>query len=113
MRISAKQFFYVLLGLNVVMQIASLALVYFFIPASNAPFIIQYRMFGGGDVFGDRWALFIGPCTALIVLAVNAIMAYVVFAKERRFSLMLLGMTAVYQAFMLAYSLILIRVNTY
>ncbi len=113
MRISAKQFFYVLLGLNVVMQIASLALVYFFISASNAPFIIQYRMFGGGDVFGDRWALFIGPCTALIVLAVNAIMAYVVFAKERRFSLMLLGMTAVYQAFMLAYSLILIRVNTY
>jgi len=95
------------------MQIASFALVYFFIPVSNAPFIIQYRMFGGGDVFGDRWALFIGPCTALIILVVNAMMAYAVFEKERSFSPMLLGMTAVYQALMLMYSFILIRVNTY
>lgn len=102
----------ILAGISVVLNLASWLWIYFKVPAAAAPFILHYNIFFGRDLLGERWQLFQAPFTGLVIMAVNFTLGWLLFAKDRFLTWMILAATIACEALLVYASGVIISINS-
>ncbi len=82
-------------------------------PASEAPFIIRYQWGSSADVFGAHSMLFAVPVLGLIILAINAMIAFSAFPKHPAYARCFAAVTALCEIVVAVYAWIITGVNAF
>jgi hypothetical protein len=108
-----KKIFYWILGAAAILNLTSGLLLYFAIPETNFPFIIKYTIGSPSDFWGTRLDLFLVPILGLIILLVNGIVGYSIYAKNQSLGLVMAGLALYSELLVMLYTWATVYVNNY
>lgn len=74
---------WILIG-TIFLDVASLAMLAFYIRPIDLPIVLHYNVYLGVDVIGDWWQVYFLPVIANLFLLVNTILAHFFYQKKER-----------------------------
>jgi len=74
---------WILIG-TIFLDVASLAVLVFYIRPIDLPIVLHYNVYLGVDVIGDWWQVYFLPIIANLFLLVNTILAHFFYQKKER-----------------------------
>jgi hypothetical protein len=69
---------------NLFLDLASWAVVTYYIRPIDLPIVLHYNVYLGVDVIGDWWQLYFLPIIANIFLIVNTVLAHTFYQRKER-----------------------------
>ncbi len=101
-----------LFGVSLILNVANLAIVFFFIRGFKKSIILHYNAYLGVDLIGSSLQALLIPVVGLFFLAINYILSYYFFSKKERIISHILSLaTLIVQLTLVIASATLILIN--
>ena len=93
--------------LNLVMWVG----LYFSLEPRVEPIALRYTIYFGVDLIGSWWHIYVFPLMGLILIILNAIIAYLIFIRVKLLSYFLLLTASAAQALLVLVSILIVLLN--
>jgi hypothetical protein len=97
--------------ISLVLCLTGLVLLYFYIAPRVEPISLRYTIYFGIDLIGSWWSAFFIPLAGFILLAVNFLLAYLIFVKNKLLAYFLALASSLTQILILIISILVILLN--